>query len=327
MLQDLPNSQSQIPACLPARQASAGMDKIAEAILSTLAFFSLYNLPLHKRRIYELLYKYSADEQEVYRELEVLAREGRLTRVGDNFGLKFWDTQKLDLNLVEAERRWEKIDKYFWLLSIIPYIDCIDIVHSLAFGNADRDSDIDFFVVTKPRRLYFVRSLIIVLFKLIGVYKTRARVREQFCFGYFITTKHLSLESMLLPEDDPFMAFWVASHIPIYGRDAYNKFSQANLWAKDYFPNYNPDFRTQRLKASNSFLILAKKIIEIILWIPAEILEPVLRSIHIKHTFSLPENHWKTSSTVANNDMLKLHAIDARESTRKALRDQLSQIK
>lgn len=96
---------------------------------------------------------------------------------------------------------------------------------------------------------------------------------------------------------------------------------------QNYFPNYNPDFRTQRLRASNSFLILTKKIIEVILWIPAEILEPVLRSIHIKHTFSLPENHWKTSSTVANNDMLKLHAIDARESTRKALRDQLSQIK
>jgi hypothetical protein len=41
-----------------------------------------------------------------------------------------------------------------------------------------------------------------------------------------------------------------------------------------------------------------------------------LRKIHIRHTFRLPENHWKTSSTIANKDMLKLHALDPRKDLR-----------
>jgi hypothetical protein len=66
-----------------------------------------------------------------------------------------------------------------------------------------------------------------------------------------------------------------------------------------------------------------KRFLEVVCYLPAALLEPVLRRVHIRHTFKLPENHWKTSSTVANKSMLKLHALDPRKDLRKQFFDKL----
>jgi hypothetical protein len=63
--------------------------------------------------------------------------------------------------------------------------------------------------------------------------------------------------------------------------------------------------------------ISLKKLAITLSWLPAIILEPALRRIHIRHTFNLPENNWKTSSTIANEHMLKLHALDPRKDLRR----------
>jgi hypothetical protein len=57
------------------------------------------------------------------------------------------------------------------------------------------------------------------------------------------------------------------------------------------------------------------------------ILEPLLRRVHIRHTFKLPENHWKTSSTIADRKMLKLHALDPRKDLRNRFWHTLSRYK
>jgi hypothetical protein len=290
--------------------------KLREGILAALAFFSLYDLPLRKRRIYELLYKCSASENDVYKELDRLVLEGRLIQKGERYSIKPWDEARLDSNRAEIDKRWKKVDKYFRILSLIPFIEHAAIIHSLAIGNADQESDIDFFIITKPGKLYFVRSLIIIIFKLLGVYKNRLHVKERFCFGYYITSGRLDLSDLLLSEDDPFMAFWFASHAPILGRETYRRFTDANRWVRNYLPNYSPEYREKYFRRQHKWMKETKKVMEYLLWLPAAILEPMLRMIHIHHTFRLPENHWPTSSTIAEKDILKLHAIDNRKELR-----------
>lgn len=279
-------------------------------ILASLSFFSLYGLPLSKHRIFELMYKVSGSREQINQRLDVMVQQGRVQRTADLYSLKPWKQDRFAVNKLEMEKRWQKIQRYSGILRLIPYIEHLSIIHSLAIGNVDQESDIDFFVITKPNRLYFVRSVIIVLFKFLGVYKTRKKIKEQFCFGYYLTTKNLNLAE--LEGKDDFLAFWYAAHIPIFGRGVHEDLVQANPWIYEYFPNFQGDARN-RYFSESILLSLVKKVLEILLFLPAILAEPVLRKIHITHTFNLPENHWPTSLTVASRDMLKLQALSQRQ--------------
>jgi hypothetical protein len=282
------------------------------AILKTMAFFSLYELPLNLYTIHQLLYKQRASFEEVNQAASELVKSGKIIAHDGLYALKPWDDNRLLSNKKEIQKRWRKVDKFFWVLSIIPFIDHVSIINSLAFGNAHQESDIDFFVVTKPSSLYFVRSMIIVIFRLLGVYKTRQHINERFCFGFYVTSKSPELGHVLIENEDPLFAFWFASFAPLINISGYHGLVRANSWIYGYFPNFDLTARLTYIKQKNPFLRILKGLFEIILTIPAILLEPLVRSIHIRHTFNLPENNWATSTTIANDHMLKLHALDPR---------------
>ncbi len=91
--------------------------KIQEAILQTLSFFHIYKLPLTSDRIWELLYKTKATPEEVEKNLTQLVRLGVLDHHHDLYGLEDWDQEAYDDNQLEIRRRWNKIKKYYGLLS------------------------------------------------------------------------------------------------------------------------------------------------------------------------------------------------------------------
>jgi len=298
MLQNLPNNSN--------------TESIKKAILNTMAFFSIYDLPISLISIHQYLYKTHSFFEAVEIAASQLVNEGKLVTKNQLYALNAWDDTKLEANRMEIAKRWRKVNRYYWLLSLIPFIHHISIINSLAMGNADFESDIDFFVVTKPNRLYFVRTIVIILFRILGVYKTKRHINERFCFGFYVTSNRLSLAKVLLPDDDPHFAFWFGHFAPLLNKDGYKQLILANPWIYTYFPNFDFDLRLTQIKQKNILMRIIKGIFEVTLVLPTMILEPVLRGIHIRHTFNLPENHWPTSTTVANAHMLKLHALDPR---------------
>jgi predicted nucleotidyltransferase len=289
--------------------------KLTEAIIATLAFFDIYKLPISGRRVWELLYRVQATPEAVTLELQRLAQLGIIVFKDGMYALEDWDAKKIQANQIEIEKRWTRIRRYYWILSAVPFVEHISVINSVAMGNADHESDIDFFVVTKPERLYFVRSVIIVLFKLLGVYKNKRQINMRFCFGFYITSDSLSLKELLLPGEDPYLVFWLGTITPIFSLKYYEKLVKENRWIHSWLPNFKTMHRLEmyrRLKPS----ITLKKFLEVLCYPPALVLEPMLRKIHIRHTFKLPENNWNTSSTIANKTMLKLHAIDPRKELR-----------
>lgn len=286
--------------------------KLARAVISTLAFFSLYHLPLSNRRIFELLLGTRSTQAEVDRMLDFLAQNQQIVQEGNLYGLKKWDPGAYNANQLELTKKWQKIDRYFNWLSILPFVRQISVINSLALGTADSDSDIDFFVVTKPNRLYFVRTMIIVLFRLLGVYKTRQRIKDRFCFGFFVAENSLSLNQLLIKPEDPYFVFWLANMRPVLGEKDYLDLIDQNLWIRDYFPNFEPINRLTTTKQSNVLNRISKVFFEILMFIPAMLTEPILCKIHINHTFKLSENKASTSTTIANKHMLKLHGYDVR---------------
>ncbi len=288
------------------------VQKIHEAIISTLAFFALYELPLNSRRVQELLLNQIASLEEVEAALRELARQSKIIQSGSLYSTKVWNQASYLANQQELIHKWEKIGRYFNWLALVPFVRNVSVINSLSLGTADSDSDIDFFVITKPRRLYVVRSMIIVLFRLLGVYKTREKIKDRFCFGFFVSPQALKFEPIMLKPQDPYFLFWLASMRPVFGGQAYWQLMQANQWLAEHFPNFKPMQRLSSAKQPGFFILTVKYLLEVLLWIPALLAEPILRRIHITHTFKLAENNTVTSTTIANAGMLKLHAYDVR---------------
>jgi hypothetical protein len=300
-----------MPAILPETKTDSET-KLSKAVFSTLAFFSLYNLPVSDKRLHELLYDYSANAEELAPVLEALVLDNKIYRAGNLYSLKSWKAEDLRTKQIEISKKWNKIDRYYNWLAVLPFVRQMSVINSLALGTADADSDIDFFVVTDKNRLYFVRSMVIVLFRLLGVYKTRQKIKDKFCFGFFVARDNLNLENLQIKPADPYFRFWLASMRPIIGGQEYWQLMQENSWLAAHFPNFKPASRLTSVKQSG-FIIKALKIaLEFLLWLPAVIVEPILRRIHITHTFRLAENHSASSTTIANRSMLKLHAHDVR---------------
>ena len=300
---------------------------IQNAIISTLAFFSLLKIPIDRERLFTLLYKTGANKQQVNNQLSELIEAGEVTERGGLLGVFEWNQPELSSSHVEARNKWKKIRKYFWILSLIPFIKHISVINSLALGNANLESDIDFFVVTKSNRLYFVRSIIIIVFKLLGVYKNQSTVKDRFCFGFYVTSHHADLSRVLIKPEDPLFAFWFASFNPILSKEGYLDLVAQNGWIKNYFPNFDPQNNLQTIIKPKRFVSAIKKLSEVIDTPFAIVLEPVARWVHIRHTFKLPENHWPTAKTVADKDMLKLHALDPREEFQKKFSELLKDLK
>jgi len=286
---------------------------IREGVFCTLAFFNLYNLPLTSQRVWELLLGVKSTLPEVQQMLKQLVLENKIIESQNLFALEKWDDALYRSNQSEITKKLKKVERYFNWLAIIPFVRQISVINSLALGTADSDSDIDFFVVTRPGSLYFVRSVVIVLFRLLGVYKTREKIKDRFCFGFFVTLKNLQMEQLMLKPYDPYFVFWLANMRPIFGREEYLELMQKNAWINQYLPNFESK---QRLESIKKFYLsgkFVKFILELLLWIPVMIVEPLLRRIHINHTFSLKENLSMSSTTIANKSMLKLHASDIRK--------------
>jgi hypothetical protein len=94
----------------------------------------------------------------------------------------------------------------------------------------DESSDLDFFIVTAPGRLWIARMLL-VLYKRLFLFNSH----RYFCINYFVTENHLDIE-----EKNQFTATELATVIPLYNQPVYQKLLIANPWLARFFPNYIP---------------------------------------------------------------------------------------
>lgn len=92
----------------------------------------------------------------------------------------------------------------------------------------EKDSDVDYFIITKPGRLW-VTKLFLTIFKKIFLLNSR----KVFCINYYIDYNHLEIE-----EKNVFTAIEITTLIPVFGRKYYDEFYEKNIWIKNYFPNF-----------------------------------------------------------------------------------------
>lgn len=294
-----------------------------KSILVPLVFFDIFQVPLKDEELWESLFKFKTSKTNFEK---VLANLLKKKIIEHKDGWCFSKRQEKIISTHEGRRKvsqkyLQKAERTANILKHIPFVRMVSAINNLSFNNCKKSSDIDLFIIVAPKRLWICRSLVVAVLWLLGLKKTRTKIAGQICCGFFITSDHLNLKKIALEIFDIYLLFWFLKMRPLYGFETFKHFRRANLWVYKYFPNYSVK---KYPKEQNSWF---QKAGEAVLggrfggWINSK-----LGKYHRRHTWTQPENSWETSTTVAEDDILKLHAKDMREFYFKEFEKRLEEI-
>jgi hypothetical protein len=206
----------------------SGTDLITP-VIRTILYFDIFNYPLELEEIQRFLgVKISREDLEDI--LESLVRKEYIFRQDVYYSMKpgmehihrrISGNSKAEQMLPKAQQRAELITRF-------PFVKAVFASGSLSKGYMDEKSDLDFFIVTTPGRLWVARILL-VIYKRIFL----GNSHKEFCVNYFIAADHLQIE-----EKNHFTATELATVIPLTGKKYYPQLMRENQWLFDFFPNY-----------------------------------------------------------------------------------------
>jgi len=217
---------------------------VAQAhIIQALLYFDIFSYPLRLDEIKRFTRFGITDDSEFRSQVFELLNAGLIQSRGEFFGIALTESKiqqrmngnKSALKLMHTAKRFSK------LISRFPYVQCVCISGSLSKGYVDELGDIDYFIITKPGRLWIARTLLIAFKKLFLL-----NSRKYFCVNYFIDTDHLEI-----PDKNIFTATEVQTLLPMYQEHWFNAFLEANRWSIDHLPNQQRNANPSKVKTSS----------------------------------------------------------------------------
>lgn len=196
-------------------------------LLKPILYFSLFRYPLTEEEIY--VFSEIESKDLVKKELDLLVKNKVIHKI-DDFYLTENDESLIKRRLSGnqmAKDIHEKATKVSRFISKFPYVEGVGISGSLSKGYFDEEGDIDFFIITSPKRLWIARTFLI-LYKKIFLFNSK----KYFCVNYFISSNSLEIE-----EKNRFTATELTTMLPMYGNGSFHDFYKQNKWVENYLPN------------------------------------------------------------------------------------------
>lgn len=200
------------------------------SIIRTLAYYDIFSYPLTANEIYYNLGDNHTSTEQIKIELEFLLKNNIVYNNGEFYQLnndaKYIQRRKSGNEL--AEKRLKTAQRMSGFISRFPFVRGVMLSGSISKGFMEEDSDIDYFVITHPNRVWFSR-LLLMIFKKIFLFNSR----KIFCINYFVDSENLEIE-----EKNIFTATEIVTLLPTFGKDIYERFYEKNLWIKHFYPNF-----------------------------------------------------------------------------------------
>ncbi len=297
------------------------ISSLQQAVLATLEYFNIFEYPLTLIEVHRFLYFPKAKAvslSQVQQSLETLEQEGVIVATNGFYhlpgnerhvGTRLW-------RYVLTERKMNRLRRVVKLLQIIPSITMVAACNSLGFSNGRATSDIDVFIVSRPKLLWFTRIKAIVLTSLLGVRLSGEDKQNKICLSFYITSDATNLESLRKQPEDPYFVYWLASLVPVYGCQQYDSLMKANAWLFEILPNYyTRNYHSRRYHAPSSLMLTYRKAFQKILASPfGSFAETVSKKIQwrklqpaIRQGAAEDNGH-----VVLSSSMLKFHTTDKR---------------
>ncbi len=209
---------------------NTALNVLDDYILATLLYYDIFNYPLKAEEVYRFLGINHVDKDLIQSSLQQLSYSGKIFRFGELFSIQ--NNEDLVMRRLKGNEEAKKfIDlavQKAKLIGSFPFVRAVMGSGSLSKDYMDEKSDLDFFIITKPGRLWISRMLL-VLYKRLFLFNSH----KHFCVNYFVDHDHLEIE-----EKNLFTATELATVIPLYGGQYYEQLQQKNSWLKLRFPNY-----------------------------------------------------------------------------------------
>ena len=254
---------------------AAHTPSMEQMILRPLAYFAVFRYPLRLEEIKWYCGSAALDHKTLQTSLDQLVQKGVVSQYGDTYQLgndPEWLQRRLEAN-ERATRILPRAHQIGRFIGQFPFVRSVLISGSLSKQVMTPDSDVDFFIVTDPGRLWLARTLLIIFKKVFLLNSHR-----YFCVNYFVDTDHLEIA-----EKNLFTATESVTLMPVWGREGYLDFCRFNQWAKELYPCF-PERFTENMPGYSRNLI--KKALE---WIWAGTWGNLLD----QKAMEITVNHWK----------------------------------
>lgn len=200
-------------------------------IIRAALYFSVFKYPLTQDELYENS-AISISKEGFLKELDMLIKGSFLRKEGEFILINELTTADISKRLKGnegAKHIMPTAYKYSKIIGSFPFVEGVFLSGALSKNYYDEKGDIDFFIVTKPDRLWLCRTFLILRYKLLP------RSRKKFwCVNYFISSNNL-----IIPDINVFTGTELAFLYPAVNYPLYKKLVEQNNWYKERFPNKN----------------------------------------------------------------------------------------
>jgi len=286
---------------------------LAPHIQKTISFFSLFNYPLTAFEVWKYL-PVKAKFSEV-----LFCLDNGLENINQKNGQYF--PALCEKNLEKRNRRYNYSDRKFKqaikiskIFRFIPYIKMIAIVNIIGSANMRNESDIDFFIVTVPKRIWLTRFFCVLIAKILNKRPQKNKTKDTICLSFYITEDNLNLENLMLNSLDWYFIYWLACLVPIYDADNYyEKLINHNLWLKKTLPNWKKNTPSNRLQIKNKKYFFSNFYNYCFDFLFGNF-ENIIKKFQLKIMPEiLKQKMNQDKSVIINDQILKLHINDRRK--------------
>ena len=223
-----------------------------KAVLSTIAYYDIFDYPLTSWEIWKFLYcrEYARmssvtniREYDFVNAQKILNKSKKLKDVLD-FSNGFYFLKGRERIVEErrkkyllAQKRWKKLQKIVSVLQVAPFVKMIAGCNNLLINNLKPDSDIDVFIIVKSGRMWMARFFITFLVSLMRQWRHKGNIAGRICLSFFVTDDNLNLEYVAKKPYDIYLNNWIFLVAPLLDQGVYKRFIKENLWARKSLNN------------------------------------------------------------------------------------------
>lgn len=300
-------------------------EEMEKSIISTIAFFDLFNKPLGVDEIWQYL-NIKCEKNEVENALNKCDKY--LSKKNGLYFLKNREVIVDDLNK-QIKLSKEKLEIVQRAVKKLRYINGVRMVALCNNIFYKKESDVDVFIVTSAGRIWLTRFLVTLVVHLMGIRRYGFKIADRICLSFYVSEDNLNLKNIGL-DYDPYFYYWLALLLPVYDNNTYDNFWQANHWIEKFLPNLKKKDVMSSIKIEDNIIITGIKKINNI-WFYSflgKYLEKILKKIQKnKMNKNINSVSGENDTRVIISDvMLKFHEQDRREEYRDKFVKKIRQI-
>lgn len=217
-----------MPTDRTTKDTTDGNQRLMDAVVATVAYSDVFDMPIEVRHLRRFLVGEAAEVGELEVATKTLVSAGNLSQHDNLLYLPGRD-EVLEIHAdrsARAAEMWQKAIRWGVRIGKLPNVLSVSVTGGLAVDSVAPHDDADYFIITRPGRLWLTRLLILVLVRL------AERDNIELCPNYIVSQSALDMTEQTI-----YVARELAQMVPIVGVNHCIELRDRNRWMFDHLPN------------------------------------------------------------------------------------------